>query len=114
MFLHDGYPPFEFTPAADDDGHARHTTLAIVYPERLNRWAPLYKWILAVPHYFVVVALAIVSVATILWGLVAVVVTGTYPEAARRFVVGAYRYGFRVEAYVGLLTDEYPPFQLSR
>lgn len=111
--LHEDYPPFEFMPAADDDGHEPHATLTIAYPERLNRWKPLYKWFLAIPHYVVLVALAVASLVTVLWGVVAVVITGQYPERARAFLVGAYRYCLRVEAYVGLLTDEYPPFSLS-
>ncbi|MDQ1373325.1 MAG: hypothetical protein QOJ09_663 [Actinomycetota bacterium] len=112
-FLHDSYPPFEFNPAADDDGHAPHSTLTIAYPEQLNRWKPLYKWILAVPHYVVCVALAVASLVTVVWSALAVVVTGRYPESARRFLVGAYRYGLRVQAYVGPLTDQYPPFRLA-
>jgi hypothetical protein len=43
----------------------------------------------------------------------AVLVTGQYPEAARDFLVGVYRYNLRVQAYIGLLTDQYPPFALS-
>src|SRR3954453_9081940 len=59
MFMHEDYPPFDFQPASDDDGVEPHTTLSIAYPERLNRWKPLYKWFLAIPHYFVCIALAI-------------------------------------------------------
>lgn len=113
LFLHEDYPPFEFVPAADDDGHERHTSLSITYPERLNRWKPLYKWFLAIPHYVVLVALAVAGVVTVVWGAVAVIVTGEYPEPARTFLVAAYRYCLRVEAYVGLLTDQYPPFRLA-
>jgi hypothetical protein len=46
-FLTDDYPPFEFMPAGTDDGHQSVTALTIAYPERLNRWKPLYKWVLA-------------------------------------------------------------------
>ena len=110
LALHDDYPPFEFMPAAGDDGHARNTALTITYPEHLNRWKPLYKWFLAIPHFVVLLALVVASVAAVLWGTVAAVVTGKYPQRARAFLVGTYRYCLRVEAYVGLLTDEYPPF----
>ena len=113
LFLHEDYPPFEFMPAADDDGHAGPSALTITYPERLNRWKPLYKWFLAIPHYIVYVVLAVASVFTVLGGAVAVVITGEYPNGARAFLVGTYRYGLRIEAYVGLLTDEYPPFSLA-
>jgi hypothetical protein len=61
----------------------------------------------------VLLALVLASVVTILWGTVAAVVTGEYPQRARAFLVGTYRYCLRVEAYVGLLTDEYPPFSVS-
>ena len=113
LFLHEDYPPFEFMPASADDGHAGPSALSITYPERLNRWKPLYKWFLAIPHYVVYVVLAVASVFTVLGGAVAVIVTGEYPHGARTFLVGTYRYGLRIEAYVGLLTDEYPPFTLA-
>jgi hypothetical protein len=112
-FLTDDYPPFEFMPAGTDDGHQPGTALTIAYPERLNRWKPLYKWVLAIPHYVVCLALAVASVATVLWSGIAVVVTGTYPQRSQRFLVGAYRYGLRVQAYIGPLTDQYPPFRMA-
>jgi hypothetical protein len=113
LFLHEDYPPFDFQPAAGDDGVEPHTTLSIAYPDQLNRWKPLYKWLLAIPHYLVLVALAIGAVFAFLAGFFAVLFTGEYPEAIRDLLVGVYRYALRVEAYVGLLTDTYPPFQLA-
>src|SRR5437879_8556007 len=65
-FLTDEYPPFEFMPAAADDGHHHETALAIAYPAHLNRWKPLYKWVLAIPNYGVCVALAIPTTAVVL------------------------------------------------
>lgn len=113
VFFDDDYPVFEFMPAARDDGHQRHSTLTIEYPEQLNRWKPLYKWLLAVPHYVVCVALAVASIVTILGSTIAVIVTGRYPERARRFLIRSYRYGLRVQSYVAPLTDAYPPFSLA-
>lgn len=113
LFLHDDYPPFDFTPAARDDGRQPSGQLTIEYPEHLNRWKPLYKWLLAAPHYPVCIALAVASVFTVAAGAVAVLVTGRYPQRARRFLVSAYRYSIRVQTYVGLLRDEYPPFRLA-
>jgi hypothetical protein len=112
LFLHEDYPPFDFQPAAADDGGEPHTTLNLTYPEHLNRWKPLYKWLLAIPHYFVAVALAIAAAGAVAVGAVAVLFTGRYPLGPRDFIVDAYRYGLRVQAYVGLLTDQYPPFAL--
>lgn len=114
LFLHESYPPFDFQPSSEDHGATPHTTLTFSYPEELSRWQPLYKWLLAVPHYVVMVALWLASVFIVLYGFVAVVVTGAYPARARDFLVGAYRYGLRVQAYVGLLTDQYPPFALRQ
>lgn len=113
LFLHEDYPPFDFQPTSDDDGVDPHSVLSLTYPEELNRWKPLYKWILAVPHYFVAFGLMIAAFFVVIAGFFAVVFTGEYPEGLRDFVVAAYRYNFRVQAYVGLLTDEYPPFRLA-
>jgi hypothetical protein len=52
-------------------------------------------------------------VLAVIWGAVAVIITGLYPERAQRFLVGAYRYVVRVEAYVGNLTDRYAPFRMA-
>jgi ABC-type uncharacterized transport system YnjBCD permease subunit len=112
FFLHDSYPPFDLQPSANDRGDTPHTSLTFTYPDELSRWQPLYKWLLAIPHYVVMLALCFASIFVILFGFVAVVVGGTYPMRARDFLVGVYRYGLRVQAYVGLLTDQYPPFAL--
>jgi hypothetical protein len=113
LFLHEDYPPFDFQPAADDDGVEPHTRVTITYPEKLNRWKPLYKWFLAIPQYFVVLALAIASFFVVIASFFAVLFTGQYPAGMRDFLVGAYRYSLRVQAYVGLLTDVYPPFRMA-
>ncbi|HEX4818880.1 MAG TPA: DUF4389 domain-containing protein [Acidimicrobiales bacterium] len=110
LFLHDQYPPFDFESTAGDDGTAPYTAMHFTYPEELSRWKPLYKWLLAVPHYVVLFGLLVVSLFVMVFGFFAVVVTGAYPVGARDFLVGVYRYGLRVQAYVGLLTDQYPPF----
>jgi hypothetical protein len=114
LAVHDEYPPFDFTPSASDDGAARNGALSLRYPTELGRWQPFYKWFLAIPHYPVCVALAVVGAVSVVFGLVAAIVTGRYPRRARDFVVGSYRYGLRVQAYVGLLTDQYPPFSFAR
>ena len=73
LFMHEDYPPFDFQPAAADDGVEPHTALSISYPEHLDRWKPLYKWFVAVPHYLVLAVLAIAAVFAILAGLVGVI-----------------------------------------
>ncbi len=113
FFMHEDYPPFDFDLSSEDDGVEPHTSLHLTYPEYLERWKPLYKWFLAIPQYFVPAALFVAACVGIIVGLFAVIVTGEFPEGLRDFLTGAYRYALRVEAYVGFLTDRYPPFSLA-
>jgi hypothetical protein len=113
LFLHEDYPPFDFDVASEDDRVEAHTTLSISYPQHLNRWKPLYKWLLAVPHYVVIAALVIAAIAGFIVGFFAVLFTGEYPHGIRDFLVNVYRYNLRVQAYACLLTDQYPPFSLA-
>jgi hypothetical protein len=91
--------------------------LEIDYPDverDLNRWLPLVKWLLAIPHYIVLAIL--VAIGVIVWVIAwfAILFTGRYPRGLFDFVVGVGRWGLRVNAYAFLLvTDRYPPFSLS-
>ena len=113
LFMHEDYPPFDFALSSEDDGMEPHTSLRLSYPEHLERWKPLYKWLLAIPQYFVLAGLAIVAFFGVVIGFFAVLFTGEYPEGIRGFLVNAYRYALRVEAYFGFLTDSYPPFSFA-
>jgi hypothetical protein len=80
----------------------------------LNRWLPLVKWLLAIPHYIVLFFLAIAAFFSVIFAWFAILFTGRYPRGLFDFVVGVGRWGNRVGAYAFLLvTDEYPPFRLS-
>lgn len=91
--------------------------LDIDYPvvERdLNRWLPLVKWFLAIPHYFVLFFLSIGAFVVVIIAWFAVLITGHYPRGMFDFVVGVGRWALRVNAYAFLLvTDRYPPFSLD-
>ncbi len=113
LFMHEDYPPFDFDLSSEDDGMASHTSLRLTYPEHLERWKPLYKWFLAIPQFFVLAALFVAACVGVIVGSLVVLVTGQYPEGIRSFLVDVYRYALRVEAYVGFLTDRYPPFSLT-
>lgn len=113
LFMHEDYPPFDFELSSEDDRIEPHTTLRLSYPDELDRWKPLYKWFLAIPQYFVLVGLFIAGCLGVVAGFFAVLFTGEYPQGIRDYLVNAYRYALRVEAYVGLLTDRYPPFSLA-
>ena len=91
--------------------------LEIDYPNAetdLNRWLPLVKWLLAIPHYIALFFLGIVAFFAVILAWFAILVTGQYPRAIFNFIVGISRWGLRVNAYAFLLvTDRYPPFSLS-
>ena len=127
----DRYPPF--STAAEPDYPA---TLDVAYPGDLSRGLVLVKWwLLAIPHYL---ALAFIIGGGVGWwwgdgwgaggamwngGLVGVLVliaavtllfTNRYPEPLFDLIIGLNRWAFRVFAYVGLMTDHYPPFRLDQ
>jgi hypothetical protein len=101
-------------PSTDERQSLR---LDIPYPDArndLNRWLPLVKWFLAIPHYIVLAFLGIAAFFCIVFAWFAILFTGSYPRSLFDFVVGVGRWGARVSAYAFLLaTDRYPPFSLS-
>jgi hypothetical protein len=86
------------------------------YPDArrdLDRWLPLVKWLLAIPHYVVLLFLWIAVVLVVVFAWFAILATGRYPRGAFEFVVGVARWQARVAGYATLLvTDRYPPFSL--
>lgn len=90
--------------------------LEIDYPDverDLNRWLPLVKWLLALPHYLVLVGLWIGAIFVWVIAWFAILFTGRYPRSLFDYMVGVGRWGLRVQAYAFLLvTDRYPPFSL--
>ena len=91
--------------------------LEIDYPDvehDLNRWLPLVKWLLAIPHFIVLIFLWLATIVAVIVAWFAILVTERYPRALFDFVVGVARWSLRVDAYAFLLvTDRYPPFSLS-
>ena len=112
LFMRESYPPFSFEPVSADDG-ADAASFSVEYPEEVNRFLPLVKWFLALPHLLVLVVLCIGFVFAWLFSFFAVLITGRYPEGIRRYGIGLMRWGMRVFAYVGFLRDEYPPFSFD-
>lgn len=91
--------------------------LEIDYPDvqaDLNRWMPLVKWFLVIPHYIVLAFLSVAAVFAVVIAWFAILFTGSYPKSLFDYVVGVARWWLRVTAYAFLLvTDVYPPFSLS-
>ena len=101
-------------PSTDEEQSVR---LDFPYPnaeQELNRWLPLVKWLLAIPHFIVLFFLSIAALVCVLIAWFAILFTGRYPRGLFDFVLGVGRWGVRVQAYAFLLsTDRYPPFSLS-
>jgi hypothetical protein len=97
------------------EGQSVHLDYAYPDAERdLNRWLPLVKWFLAIPHYVVLVVLNVLAAFAVVAAWFAILVTGRYPRSLFDFVVGVFRWNNRVIGYAcTLVTDEYPPFRLS-
>jgi hypothetical protein len=101
-------------PSTDD-----HQSVHLDYPypdaERdLNRWLPLVKWLLAIPHYIVLFFLDIGAVIAVIIAWFAILFTGRYPRGLFDFVEGVIRWNNRVLGYAFVMvTDEYPPFRLA-
>ena len=108
LLLRDEYP-------STDEEQAVHVEIAYPdVPNELNRWLPLIKWLLAIPHYIVLSILSIGVVVVVIIAWFAILITGSYPRGLFNFVVGVMRWGLRVTAYAFLLTtDRYPPFSLK-
>ncbi len=101
-------------PSTDEE---QWVHLDLDYPDvksDLNRWLPLVKWFLAIPHFIVLFFLGIAAVFAVIIAWFAILFTGRYPRGIFDFVEGVMRWGLRVQAYSMLLvTDQYPPFRLA-
>ena len=106
--LRDEYPPF--SGGANPEYPVR---LDIEYPERLSRWLIFVKWLLAIPHILILSLLGLVAFAVYVIGWFAILFTGRLPRGLFDFLVGYGRWGLRVNAYILLLRDEYPPFSMT-
>lgn len=101
-------------PSTDD-----HQSVHLDYPypdaeRELNRWLPLVKWFLAIPHVIVLAFLDIATIVVVVIAWFAILFTGRYPRGIFDFVQGVIGWHNRVTAYaIVLVTDRYPPFSLS-
>jgi hypothetical protein len=123
----DRYPPFTLDSEADYPA-----TLDVAYPDQLSRGLVLVKWwLLAIPHYLVLVFIVGGGVGwwwgssgaiwsggllglLVLIAAVTLLFTGQYPKSLFDLIIGLNRWVFRVAAYAGLMTDQYPPFRLDQ
>ena len=108
LLLREEYP-------STDEEQAVHVEIDFPDAERdLNRWLPLVKWLLAIPHFIVLSVLGVVVLVITVIAWFAILFTGRYPQGMFNFVVGWSRWALRVSAYAFLLTtDRYPPFSFE-
>ena len=107
LLLRDEYP-------ATDDEQAVHLDMA--YPDEgdLNRFMPIVKWLLAIPHYVIIYVLSIIILVISFIAWLSILIVGRYPMGLFDFTVGVMRWSNRVTAYAFVLTtDRYPPFRLG-
>ncbi|HEY8524289.1 MAG TPA: DUF4389 domain-containing protein [Acidimicrobiales bacterium] len=110
-FLREEYPPFAFATTTTDPGDdARVRVNVVPQIEDRNRLTAFFRIILAIPHLLLLVLFTVALLVVALIGLFAVLFTGHWPAGLQAYAVGVGRWWLRVETYMLLLTDEYPPF----
>jgi hypothetical protein len=107
FLMRDEYPPFSM------DAGTYPVNYDVEYPEELSRWLIFVKWLLVIPHILVLFLLYIVVLVIYFIAFFAILLTKKFPESMFGFVVGTLRWQSRVNAYVFLLRDEYPPFSMD-
>jgi hypothetical protein len=113
-FLREEYPPFTFDSSPTDPGDDPRIRVDVVPQlEDRNRLTTFFRIILIIPQVFVLAILGIGAEFALLIAFFAVLFTGRWPAGLRDYVLRVMRWGIRVQTYYLLLTDEYPPFELS-
>jgi hypothetical protein len=112
FFMREPYPPFEFQTVGPDPG-TDPAHFSVEPSAHLSRGLIFVKWLLIIPHYFVLVFLFIAVYVVVIIGFFAVLITGKWPDSLRAFVIGVLRWAMRVSVYTFFMTDAYPPFSLD-
>lgn len=108
----ENYPPFDFEPGCADDNAYPGIRLDLPEPPESTPRTAALNWLLAIPHYIVVVLIGIAVVAVAIIGWFAVLFNGAWPKGMRDFMVRFYNYYFRVWVYVAMVDTKYPRFGL--
>jgi uncharacterized protein DUF4389 len=107
FLMDDEYP-------STDERQAVHLDFPYPDVERLERGLPLVKWLLAIPHYFILAFLYLGALFAAIGAWFAILFTGRYPRGIFKFIEGTFRWSNRVTGYAfTLVTDQYPPFRLK-
>jgi Domain of unknown function (DUF4389) len=112
LFMRESYPEFAFPMELTDPG-TEPAKLSTEAAPRLSRGLIFVKWFLAIPHYICLLVLGIGLYIVAIIAFFAVIFTGSWPAGMRNYVVGVIRWSSRVNLYILLMTDQYPPFSLD-
>src|SRR4051812_35447742 len=113
-FLREEYPPFAFAMTPNDPGGDLQARVDVIAQlDARNRLTVGFRLILVIPQLIMLTLLAIADGVVLMIAFFAVLFTGRWPAGLRRFTVGVLRWWLRVETYLLLLTDDYPPFALG-
>ena len=113
-FLKEEYPPFTFaTTLADPGDDPRVRVNFAAETEGRNRLTIFFRILLAIPHIIVISLISLVALFVYVIAWFAVLFTGKWPTGLRNFVIGLTRWNTRLNSYMYLLTDEYPPFSFE-
>ena len=111
LFMREEYPPFSFDTTFDDPGDDPRVRISFAPEiEGRNRLTIFFRLLLAIPHFIVLMLVFIVFYFVVIIAWFAVIITGNWPAGLRNFAVGLMRWNNRLNAYMFLLTDKYPPF----
>lgn len=105
MLQRDEYPPFGEGPYP--------VRLELPYPSELSRWLIFIKWLLVIPNLFIYAFVGFAAMVAVFIAWWCILITGRMPRGIFDFIVGANRWGFRLNAYTWLMTDKYPPFGID-
>ena len=112
-FLTTQYPPFDFDTSLADPGRTQTSVSFSPALEGRSRLTVLFRILTIIPAHIFYLVITFISTICVLFGFLAVLFTGRWPEGLRRFVAGAHAVGLRHNAYGLLLTDQYPPFSVD-
>jgi hypothetical protein len=104
--MRDEFPPFGAEPY--------DVEYSLEYPERQSRLTVFFRWLLIIPHAIVLIGVDLVWFVMIVIAWFAILITGKYPNGFKNYAQGALRWNMRVNSYMFLMRDEYPPFSFRR
>ena len=111
--IHEQYPKFEFSSAAEDPGGSPVAVNIEAQLENRNRLSALFRVIYGLPQIVFVLVYSYLVVAVVTIAYVIILFTGRWPTGMRNFVIGFYRAHTRYLSFIHALNDKYPPFSAA-